>query len=135
MRQFKPKRKNTKISFLSFLYKKFDKFRLVEFFYPSRRLGISSRHSRGYHGAVAFRRNRTKKRWEYKILCSYRKISIKGENKVENLRFSPFLLSFLFYLRFVAQRTLVRFSLILFYGKRTCAFSDFVLCSAFAELP
>ena len=33
------------------------------------------------NGAVAFRRNRTKKRWEYKILCSYRKISIKGENQ------------------------------------------------------
>jgi len=29
--------------------KKFDKFRLVGFFYPSRRLGISSRRSRGYH--------------------------------------------------------------------------------------
>ena len=34
--------------------KKFDKFRLVEFFYPSRRLGISSRRSRVYHqGRIA----------------------------------------------------------------------------------
>ena len=38
-----------KYLFRSLLPKKFDKFRLVEFFYPSRRLGISSRRSRGYH--------------------------------------------------------------------------------------
>ena len=46
-------------------------------------------------------------------LCSPTVMSSKLEKiKVENLRFSPFLLSFLFYLRFLAHRTLVRLSLV-----------------------
>jgi hypothetical protein len=49
------------------------------------------------------------------IQCLYRFLLKKGKfasSNVENLRFSSFFISFLFYRRFLTRRTLVRLSLV-----------------------